>query len=144
MPYSQNGWPVDPQRSAHTVPGTDVSVIVRDGDVATVLIYVMAEFHKRVEPINRGQLDDWGYANRPIRGSTATSNHASATAVDINATKHPLGVVGTFTPKQVDVIHAILSEVDNVVRWGGDYTGRKDEMHFEINDNAAAVHAVAV
>jgi peptidoglycan hydrolase-like protein with peptidoglycan-binding domain len=44
----------------------------------------------------------------------------------------------------VRTIHAILDEVGGVVRWGGDYVGRKDEMHFEIVGNAAAVSAVAV
>lgn len=142
---SQNGWPVNPSRTARTVPGTNVKISVADGVAGDVLMYVAAEFDKRVEPIGnaRGELDDWGWANRPIRGGTATSNHASATAIDLNATQHPLGVRGTFTPAQVDAIHAILDEVDHVVRWGGDYTGRADEMHFEINADRDAVERVA-
>jgi hypothetical protein len=130
------------------VPGTpDVRVTVADGPAGDVLIHVLAEVHKRVEPLTldgtRGELDDWGYASRPIRGGTAISNHASGTAVDVNATRHPLGAVHTFTSRQVAVIHDILAAVDNVVRWGGDYTGRRDEMHFEINDNHQRVAAVA-
>src|SRR5690606_27057234 len=82
----------------------------------------------------RGALDDWGYAERPIRGSSVISNHASGTAIDLNATKHPLGASGTFTSTQVTRIREILAVTRNHVRWGGDYTGRKDEMHFEIND----------
>jgi HK97 family phage portal protein len=35
--------------------------------------------------------DDWGYAERPIRGSTVVSNHASGTAIDLNATCWTLG-----------------------------------------------------
>jgi len=143
MTVSQNGWPVDPPRRSRTVPGTDVRLVVADGPAGDVLVWVLAQFDRRVEDLDVGA-DDWGYANRPIRGSTATSNHASATAVDANATRHPLGARGTFTAAQVAEIHRILSEVDNVVRWGGDYTGRRDEMHFEINapyDRVAAVAA---
>lgn len=147
MAISQNGWPVGPPRTLRTVPGSTVKLTVANGPAGDVLMHVCAEFDRRVEDIDwrssRGELDDWGYANRPIRGSTVTSNHASGTAVDLNATRHPLGARGTFTAKQADEIHRILREVDNVVRWGGDYTGRADEMHFEINANYARVAAVA-
>ena len=145
-PTSQNGWPVDPPRSARTIPGTNVRVTVADGPAGDVLMRVLGEVNRRVENIGlnspSGEADDWGYANRPVRGSTSVSNHASATAVDINATRHPLGKRGTFTPAQVAEIHAILAETGNVVRWGGDYTGRVDEMHFEINGSPAEVSRV--
>jgi hypothetical protein len=61
----------------------------------------------------------------------------------VNATWHPLGVRGTFTPAQVAEIHRILAETGDVVRWGGDYEGRPDEMHFEINAGPAEVARVA-
>jgi hypothetical protein len=144
---SQNGWPVDPPRRSRLIPGTSTKVIVADGPAGDVLLHVLSQVDKRVEDIDlkskKGELDDWGYAHRPVRGSTAVSNHASATAVDINATRHPLGASGTFSPAQVQEIHTILNEVDGTVRWGGDYTGRKDEMHFEINAPQAKVTEVA-
>lgn len=147
MVNSQNGWPVNPPRSARTIPGTDVRVTVSDGPAGDVLMHVLAQIDKRVEDIDlkstRGEFDDWGYADRDVRGSTDVSNHASATAVDVNATRHPLGVKNTFSSLEVARIHDILAEVDNVVRWGGDYSGRPDEMHFEINDTYAAVARVA-
>src|SRR5690606_34980535 len=40
-------------------------------------------------------------------------------------------------------LRRILDDLGGVVRWGGDYSGRKDEMHFEINANAARVAQVA-
>jgi hypothetical protein len=144
---SQNGWPVDPPRSARTIPGTNVRLTVADGPAGDVLMHVLGQLQKRVEDISlnstKGEPDDWGYANRPVRGSKAVSNHASATAVDINATRHGLGAVGTFSPAQEEEINRILGEVDNVVRWGGDYSGRKDEMHFEINATQEEVARVA-
>lgn len=144
---SQNGWPVDPPRSKRTIPGTNVGLVVADGPAGDVLMHVLGQVQARVEDISmnseKGEADDWGYANRPVRGGQAISNHASATAVDINATRHPLGERGTFTPAQVDEIHRILGEVDNVVRWGGDYKSRADEMHFEINASQEEVARVA-
>jgi len=140
---SQNGWPVNPPRHSRLIPGTNTKVVVADGPAGDVLLSVLSQVAKRVETPDGGKLDDWGYANRAVRGSTDTSNHASATAVDLNAVRHPLGKRGTFTPQQVAEIHKILAEHGNVVRWGGDYNGRVDEMHFEINANQAAVAKVA-
>ncbi len=146
-PVSQNGWPVDPPRGARTIPGTNVRVNVADGPAGDVLMHVLGQVNSRVEGValnsDRGEADDWGYAHRPVRGGAELSNHASATAVDVNATRHVLGERGTFTPAQTTEIRAILAEVDNVVRWGGDYNGRADEMHFEINGTVAEVTAVA-
>ncbi len=146
-PVSQNGWPVDPPRRARTIPGTNVRVTVADGPAGDVLMHVLGQVNSRVEDISmnsdRGEADDWGYANRNVRGSEAISNHASATAVDINATRHSLGARDTFTAEQSAEIRRILAEVDNVVRWGGDYTGRRDEMHFEIVGSQAEVARVA-
>jgi hypothetical protein len=144
---SQNGWPVNPPRSPHTIPGTNVRVTVADGPAGQVLMHVLGQVNARVEDIamnsDRNERDDWGYAERNVRGSEAVSNHASGTAVDINATRHALGASGTFTPAQVAEIHRILAEVDGVVRWGGDYTGRRDEMHFEIIGSQEQVARVA-
>jgi uncharacterized protein YukE len=144
---SQNGWPVNPPRSAHTIPGTNIRVTVADGPAGDVLMHVLGQVNSRVEGVElngpAGEHDDWGYADRNVRGSQSISNHASATAVDINATRHVLGAQGTFTPAQTGEIHRILAEVDNVVRWGGDYTGRRDEMHFEIIGSQEEVAAVA-
>ncbi len=147
MATSQNGWPVNPPRRARTVPGSAVKITVADGPAGDVLMYVAGQFDKRVEDVDwrstRGEFDDWGWADRPIRGSNETSNHASATAIDLNATRHPMGARGTFSTGQVREIERILAEVDHVVRWGGHYTGTPDEMHFEINASWDAVKRVA-
>jgi len=147
MPRSQNGWPIDPPRRARTVPGTNTRIVVADGPAGDVLLHVASRFDAIVEDIDTaagGVLDDWGYAHRPIAGTSVWSNHASGTAIDLNATRHPQGKRGTFSVAQVAAIRTILSGVDGVVRWGGDYTGRSvDEMHFEINADAGRVAAVA-
>ncbi|GAB3461794.1 M15 family metallopeptidase [Actinophytocola sediminis] len=146
-PVSQNGWPVNPPRGMRTIPGTNVRVNVADGPAGDVLMHVLGEVSRRVEDISMdseaGERDDWGHAERNVRGGGDISNHASATAVDMNATRHVLGERGTFTTEQTTEIRAILGEVDNVVRWGGDYQGRADEMHFEIVGSVEEVTAVA-
>ncbi|MEW1951889.1 peptidoglycan-binding protein [Terrabacter sp. NPDC080008] len=96
-----------------------------------VLGYVGRRFDREVEALVKGWC--WGHSYRAISGSTSLSNHSSGTAIDLNAPRHPLGKAGTFTATQRSHIRSILDACDGVVRWGGDYSGRKDEMHFEIN-----------
>lgn len=137
---SQNGWPVHVNQSK-LVPLSYVTGRVASGDVHTILAHFCAWFDAHVEPIAKGH--SWGYAYRAIRGqSSGYSNHASGTAIDINAPKHPLGASGTFTAAQTAAIRKQLERYDGALRWGGDYNGRKDEMHFEINCNAAKLRQV--
>lgn len=141
MATSHNGWPVitdpDDLQSLNWVTGR-----VLPGDVFELFDYLCDRFDAEIEPIVRGH--SWGWAYRPIRGSSSGfSNHASGTAIDLNAPDHPLGRRGTFTPKQATHIRAILADLGGVIRWGGDYSGRPDEMHFEINADRAAVTRAA-
>lgn len=133
---SQNGWPASSSPSAIGITGLSVGGHsfpsgVRGGQVHTILGYVARRFHNEVEGLITPGC--WGYNYRVISGSTSLSNHASGTAIDCNAPRHPLGASGTFSSTQVSRIRSILSYCNGVVRWGGDYSGRKDEMHFEIN-----------
>lgn len=139
---SQNGWSANDRSviGSYALPGGRIAL--RAGDVSVVLLWVANRFHKRVERLEWP--GNWGYAERNIRGSSTTlSNHASGTAIDLNAPRHPLGVRGTFSASQVRAIHDIVASTGGAVRWGGDYRGRVDEMHFEINAGAAAVKAAA-
>lgn len=145
MAVSQNGYVAnDPSRTqSWKIPGTARAVRLRKGSPGNLLVLFAAWFDKNVEDIDAGQLDDWGYAERPIRGSTTTlSNHASGTALDLNATRHPLGKRGTFTTSQAGKIRAELKRYGGCIRWGGDYSGRPDEMHFEIVKDVAACNKV--
>jgi hypothetical protein len=102
---SPNGWPASEDRKAigiqsFSIPGTSLKIACAK-DVAPILVAFCKEFHELVEPINQGQLDDWGYAFRMTRGSDKVlSNHSSGTAVDLNALKHPLGKSNTFNKEQ--------------------------------------------
>lgn len=139
MAVSQNGWAAPPPSLG------DLSWItgkVRVGDVHTVFDYLCTRFNAEVEKIHKAW--SWGYAYRPIVGSTTLSNHASGTAIDLNAPAHPLGPSGTFSAKQTAAIQKILADLDQTIRWGGNYKiARKDEMHFGVHTNAATLHRIA-
>ena len=144
MEKSANGWPAsaDPEEIViirKRVPGTDLKLRIAE-PVAPLLIAFAADFHRLVEPLDEGQLDDWGYCYRKVKGSnTVVSNHSSGTAIDINATLHPLGAVGTFNEEQVRTINRLCRKYG--LRFGGNYRNRKDEMHFEIVETPDEVKA---
>jgi len=133
--FSSNGWiaSAEPKEiciGSFAVPGTKLKIRCAES-VAPLLIHFAADFHQHIEPIDQGQLDDWGYCFRPVRGSTdKLSNHSSGTAIDLNAAKHPLGKSGTFTPMQTALIQALAKKYG--LTWGGQWK-RPDEMHFEIS-----------
>ena len=135
MIKSANGWTASKVRAeigieSFAIPGTSTKLACAKA-VAPLLVGFTAEFHKLIEPIDDGNLDDWGYCFRQIRGDAVNlSNHSSGTAIDLNATKHPLGKVGTFPIEKVPMIRALAKKYGLI--WGGDYRNRKDEMHFEI------------
>lgn len=143
---SQNGWSVitTGQTREWIIPDTGRRLRTRPGPAGFVLAHLALWFHETIERIDIGTLDDWGYAYRPIRGTTTTwSNHASGTAIDLNAQSHPLGVRNTFTGDQATAIRERLAgRYDQVIRWGGDYTLRADEMHFEIAADLSSVLAL--
>ena len=140
MAKSQNGWSANDRGvvSRRMVPGTEVGLTVRNGPAGDLLLEVASLFDRFVQDIDnaRGALDDWAYAERPIRGGSDLSNHASGTAIDLNATKWPLGKEASvnLNGDQIAKVRSIVAATGGVVRWGGDYRGRKDPMHFEIND----------
>lgn len=139
---SQNGWSANDRSmiASYAIPGGKVAL--RKGDVSVVLIWCANYWHENVEPLRWP--GNWGYAERPVRGSTTTlSNHASGTAIDLNAPLHPLGKRGTFSAAQVRAVRAMLGFCEGVVRWGEDYRSRPDGMHLEVNAGAADVRRVA-
>lgn len=145
--FSSNGWPASNDRNEidiknYQVPGTKVKLACAEG-AAPLLIGFASEFHKLIEPIDEGTLDDWGYCFRMVRGtSDKLSNHSSGTAIDLNAPKHALGKVGTFPAEKVPMLRALSTKYG--LKWGGDYVNRKDEMHWEVNLNPAKAAALIV
>lgn len=132
---SYNGYPAskDPVEigiKSYTVDGTALRLRCAKS-VGPLLAAFAAEFHTLIEPIDDGKLDDWGYAFRMVRGTTdRLSCHSSGTAIDLNATQHPLGKSGTFDAAKVPMLQALCKKYG--LTWGGNYKNRKDEMHFEV------------
>lgn len=154
MPNSQNGYPVLdndttgklPRLRKFLIPNTKRHLLLRDGSAGFLLAHMAMWFDATIEPLDpEKQWDDWGWAPRDIRGSTTISNHASGTAMDLNAAKHPMGVATskTFNVSERAKIHKRLEFYRNTIRWGGDYQSRPDAMHFEINKGIGLVEARA-
>ena len=145
METSYNGWPASKDQAeigikSYPVPGTTIKLRCSE-KVAPLLVGFAAEFHTLIEPIDTGGLDDWGYCYRMVRGeATKLSNHSSGTAIDLNATQHALGKVGTFEAGKVPMIRALAKKYG--LTWGGDYKTRADEMHFEVSLTADKVTAL--
>lgn len=80
-----------------------------------------------------GELDDWGYANRPVRGErSGKSNHAFGLAIDVNALTNVLGTTGDVPDEVVRQWEIEGGE------WGGDWS-RPDPMHFETHLTPAEI-----
>ena len=144
--YSQNGFTANDRSviASYTVPGTNLKIALRKGDVSVILLEYLRRYNLEVEPLSHNPQDLWGYAERTIRGSaTVLSNHASGSAVDHRATAHPLGVKNTFTPAKKTALLRLLAWFEGVIRWGGSYSGRVDEMHGEIVGTAAQIARIA-
>jgi hypothetical protein len=142
---SSNGWPASKDKAeikikSYPITGTSIKLQCAES-VAPLLIGFAVEFNELIESIDGSSLDDWGYCFRNIRGDVGKlSNHSSGTAIDLNATKHPLGKIGTFPNEKVPMIRALAKKYGLI--WGGDYKNRKDEMHFEIALPPAKVAAL--
>jgi hypothetical protein len=141
--YSQNGYEAKNSSliAAYTIPGTKVKINLRKGDVSVVILDFLSWYNDNIEPLR--QSDTGGYNPRSIIGSSTLSNHASGTATDARWQDHPLGVRGTFSASEKRKINAKLAEYDGVIRWGENYSGRIDGMHYEINKGPAAVKKAA-
>jgi hypothetical protein len=132
---SYNGWPAskDPDEiriRSFQVRGTKVKLRAAKR-CGPLLAAFAADFHELIEPIDEGRLDDWSFAYRPVRGlPDKLSCHASGSAIDLNALAHPLGKAGTFPAEKIPMLQGLCRKYG--IKWGGDFRGRKDEQHFEI------------
>lgn len=143
MAITRLGWDIYSSYSdPHLINFPWVSGKVRKGDHYVVLDYLARRFNAEVEKIIKAS--SWGFSPRPVRGfSGIPSEHSAAIALDFNAPQHGIGKVGTFSNSKESAIHRILRDMKGAVRWGGDYGGRKDEMHFELQGGNRLIGQVA-
>lgn len=141
MAVSQNGYSANDRSmiTKYVVTKGGRTMNLRKGSPGLLIAHVVTWFDENIRDIDPGIMDDWSYAERAIRGSRTTSNHASGTAADVDATRWPLGRNPEvyLSAAEIAKLRAHLRTYEGCVRWGGDYTGRKDPMHFEINKGLA-------
>jgi len=65
---------------------------------------------------------------RPVRGSNNFSWHSYGLAIDLNAETNPMGQTKGDFRDHMDVVQCFK---DESFVWGGDFNGRKDNMHFQ-------------
>jgi len=128
---SQNGWRVigRDQCTDVEIPGGEFPI---HPEFAWLAQDCALLWHETVEPLQWPGC--WGWADRAIRGGTQLSNHASGTAWDLCAPRHPQGVpiAKTFTAGQLQAIERLEARYFGVLRWGGRWTGKSvDGMHWE-------------
>lgn len=149
MSDSINGWPVLDSSTTGPLPRLRKLIIptpgapaerhlyVRDGSAGFALGHLATWYHDEVERLDLGTWDDWGWAPRPVRGGSTPSNHASGTAIDLNATRHPQHTAPSrsFTARQIHDIRARLRFYGGRITWGGDWSPQwVDPMHFELTN----------
>lgn len=144
MAVSQNGYAANREDLIRTfeIPRCERHIRLRQGAPGLLLVHFATWFDREIEPLDQGVWDEWGYAERDIRGSETVSNHASGTAMDLNATMHPMGVRDTFTAAQKRKINKRLRLYNGCIRAGLNYQNRPDDMHFEIIEEIAKVRRV--
>lgn len=119
--------------------GARITVDRRTVEAFNELAAVMAKYNYAITPPDVG-----AYNCRQITGGTGYSLHAYGIAADVNWQDNPYGpVLRTNMPSAM--IEEIRSIVTNnrvpVFRWGGDYSGNKDAMHFEVVASPAELAA---
>lgn len=162
MPSSYNGW-VAPPAALDSQFGKMVGAPpfgsggyaggMASGDVSVVMAYLIGRLHNEVEPMmtdpSTGQLGYgcWGYSYRDnVNNPGQLSNHASGTAIDYNAPRHPNGTStgpnggGGWTGDQYRAIRAIL---DGPLQGSVNWLTSNDPMHFDIRVNASTLAKVA-
>lgn len=143
MAKAYNGWPVIPTSTdSRLAIIPKVAGRVLKGDVEYIFRDLVDQFDKYVEDVDLGK-DDWGYSLRDVTEGSGPSTHATGTAIDLNAIRHPFRRKATFTAAQLKNLEKVLKRYNGAIVWGGSWA-RADEMHFEISGDAAAVAKAVV
>lgn len=133
---SENGWRMCDldECDSGKVPGTTLALPIRKGDANTVLKGWVSWFNVNVENLNnpgRGYSDEGSFT---WTNSVGSSNHLSATAVDVNWSEHNFYVsYSGFTATEIARVRQGLSSFRSCIWWGQDWSSPKDSMHFQLN-----------
>ncbi len=129
------GWPQNNAAKMVTIKArrSGVTLLVHR-DVAPILKFCIDTVEDRGYLFDHGPKDvndDWGYVNRPIRGTSIPSNHSWGLAIDLDAQEYPQGQRRRRPPQWVDDVFAKY-RFDNGAPWKN-----PDPMHYEFNGTPA-------
>ena len=108
------------------VPGIPLYV---HREVGTIHQYLANNLKKLRQPGAPSLNSSGGYVKRYIAGTKVWSNHSWALATDYNAPTNPYSRNGS-TDFKVAETRRVCASLEGM-RWGWDYAGKKDAMHFE-------------
>jgi len=97
---------------------------------------IWSSFLSQLEPMIQGGIrpgEDWGFENRDNVNSPGNKSfHSYGLALDVNAPENGNGSAPGSGPGQIPSTAGALARQFNML-WGGDFTGTKDPMHFELH-----------
>lgn len=135
LTHSENGWRMVDQGSCVwvTVPGTDVTLQIREGQPAKILAAFAADFNAHVEPLRDRDSACWTPTN-----SVASSNHLSGTAMDLNwdgadgkTFRFQIPEERAYPPPKNARVRELLDFYEDMVFCGG-FWDIGDWMHFQM------------
>ncbi|WBB98955.1 hypothetical protein O7543_08610 [Solwaraspora sp. WMMA2080] len=130
---SATGWRIDPATiGVHRIEGSTVSVALRHGPTAVVLLHVARRWHYEIGPVDTGEGGGVaGYVADRAEHIAFESNYLSGTAIALHPTAYPLGGSEPLWPHQEAVVRDILADCEGTVAWGGDLSP-VTSSHFHI------------
>jgi hypothetical protein len=118
------------------VPGTNVTLQIREGQPAAIMGAFAADFNAHVEPLRDSDSACWTATN-----SVASSNHLSGTAMDLNwngpdgkTFRLQISEERAYPPPKNKAVRDLLDFYEGMIFCGGFWSIR-DWMHFQMGGN---------
>ncbi|MCK0174815.1 hypothetical protein [Mycolicibacterium sp. F2034L] len=136
--HSENGWRMVDQGSCVwvKVPGTNVTLQIREGQPAAIMGAFAADYNAHVEPLRDADSACWTATN-----SVGTSNHLSGTGMDLNwngpdGRTFRLGISKerAYPGDKARKLDELLTFYEGIIFCGGEWSIR-DWMHMQMGGN---------
>ena len=146
LTHSENGWRMVDEGSCVwvRVPGTNVTLQIREGQPAKILGAFAADYNAYVEPLRDADSACWTRTN-----SVASSNHLSGTGMDLNwngpdGRTFRLGITKerAFPGDKARKFDELLAFYEGLLFCGGEWSIR-DWMHVQMNGGTYGSQNVA-
>lgn len=136
--HSENGWRMVDAESCPwvKVPGTEVTMRIREGQPAAIMAAFAADYNAYVEPLRDADSACWTPTN-----SVGTSNHLSGTGMDLNwegpdRKRFRLGITKeqAYPGPKAQALDELIAFYEGMIFCGGNWSIR-DWMHFQMGGN---------